>query len=899
MRVNGGDFGVKAFEVGLNQQDLGTEYQSFLQSSANPLTSVQRVQQLVDNNDHGPHENVVSSFESEDSKRKPIRLDQPSVPEPPTAKEEMLQDFEPAAEPSTPLTDPVTPQDAKRFSISLPVKLDGFVLGEMVADVGLDESLGVDAARLAALLEEAAAPEVVEALMRVADEANGSTVPAASASVSGLTVAYDPGMVEINLSLGLEGRGKKSLGGKSFLANRNGTFDPSRFSLGASVFARKSFTVRNPEDGARETGFDPLRISLVGQANLFGDEGVFVTGEGFYDEGGSKKLRRGNVVLFKDFEGQAVRLSFGDLPLTTAGFQAPPPIGGISVQRLFNEIQPLRNIRSTGLAQFQLERSSTVEVEVNGVVTQTLRLDPGSYDLRDLGLSDGLNEVVLIVADDAGRREIFRDSVFFSAAQLEAGITEFHAAIGAPRNNNAGSITYDGLATFTGFIRHGLSQNLTLGSSLDLNEDVQMLGAEATFSSVLGVVTTTVAASRSEQASPGFAATLNYALPSNDLPGSPRVNAVIEYTSEDFASLQNPIGRNPNHWSANVRYGTQLPMGANFQLAAGYSEGRFGRPDQRRYSAKVSAPIGRLNANLSFDSTSSAGTTNERFLFSLTAPLGGRQRARASYSNQANQTRLDWSRARAQRFDDWEARIALLRDDNSLAGAGQARYFNNRFEATLESNAITNASGSRIEEHVHAVDMAMGFGIAGGKFAFGRPLNNGSFAIVSTHKSLGDREMVIDQQSDQDSGIARNGLFGPALVPLDRAYVRREMKVDVADLPLGVDIGGGELAVVPGAKSGFVIQVGSAASNTVLGTLVKSSGEPYSLIGGTLRPLKSGKGAQEATFFTNRTGRFVAERVAPGNYAIMFGDIKLGEVEIDEGADGLVNVGEIIAAQEE
>ena len=48
-------------------------------------------------------------------------------------------------------------------------------------------------------------------------------------------------------------------------------------------------------------------------------------------------------------------------------------------------------------------------------------------------------------------------------------------------------------------------------------------------------------------------------------------------------------------------------------------------------------------------------------------------------------------------------------------------------------------------------------------------------------------------------------------------------------------------------------------------------------------------------FFTNRTGRFVAERVPPGRYnmILMPDEVVVTELDIDTGEDGVVKLGTI------
>lgn len=119
---------------------------------------------------------------------------------------------------------------------------------------------------------------------------------------------------------------------------------------------------------------------------------------------------------------------------------------------------------------------------------------------------------------------------------------------------------------------------------------------------------------------------------------------------------------------------------------------------------------------------------------------------------------------------------------------------------------------------------------------------------------------------------------------------RQQLDVEVHDLPVGYDAGASRIAVLPGARSGFAITIGSDAVNSVLGTLGYADGEPVVLATGILRRIEEG-GAYEQPFFTNRTGRFAAEKLKPGTYRIILADMDSGStLTIPEDADGLVRL---------
>ncbi len=779
--------------------------------------------------------------------------------------------------------------NVKFYTINLPVLVDDFLLGEMPAKIGSDNSLAVDPERLAVLLETVLAPSTFRALKALARQSEDGVINASDISTPGVDVRYDSNEVAVVVLLDTTARQIQGLGGGQVKLDRRGALDPSNFSIGASFRVSQAY---NYGSVASQRGRRPVTAAVDGFGNLFGTDGIYFVGSARYTEGASSPLQRDDILVFHDFENSALRLSFGDLPITSLGRQAPPLLGGLSFGRLYNEIQPLRNVRSTGRAQFSLERASTVDVVVNGVTTQTLSLTPGSYDLRDLGLITGLNDVLLVAEDDVGRTELYAGSIFAGGTQLEPGLSIFNVSIGFPRSRTEGSYVYDtSQPTFTGFFQYGFSDRLTFGVSADADGDVQVLGAQAIYSTNIGNFTLDGAVSRSEFAAPGASVNFLYRLPLSSDREALTFDLTAEYNSETFATPSRPLGNFDTEWRTSVQASRTFPYEIRLATGANFTRSRTTDSVSKSYSVTATKLLGPVNAALTLSRISNVFETSNRALLTMSVPLGRKQRLRAIANTEQDTAELQWTRTRQNIVNDWSAQVTLGRNDESYGVQSDFEYRHNRFVTRLQNIYVKETIGDRETERIARADFGFGVGFADGKFGVGQPLTSG-FAVVSGHKSLEGRKIEVDGSGEDRPGRAFSGFLGPALLPVDRGYTRREIPVVVEDLPPGVDIGGGEIVLAPGAFSGYAVVLGSAASNTVLGVLLKSNGEPASLIGGMLVPT-SGDDAVESTFFTNRAGRFVAERVAPGTYDITYGDDVIGELTISEDAEGLVRVGDI------
>jgi outer membrane usher protein len=107
------------------------------------------------------------------------------------------------------------------------------------------------------------------------------------------------------------------------------------------------------------------------------------------------------------------------------------------------------------------------------------------------------------------------------------------------------------------------------------------------------------------------------------------------------------------------------------------------------------------------------------------------------------------------------------------------------------------------------------------------------------------------------------------------SYYNQSIRYDVIDAPPGYDIGEGILRVSPAYRSGYAIEVGSAAFVSAVGRVVSKSGIPVPLASGRITLVRAPDApaltnaleierAKPQPFFTNSVGRFAAQNLEPG-----------------------------------
>ncbi len=786
-----------------------------------------------------------------------------------------------------------TAQATQVYNLTLPLIFGRVYLGDVPVAASGDGKISVNVERFVSLLGERISAEL---LAKIKDVAAGRAVIGVDAfSSAGLLVVYDSARLELHVSIPVELQGGQSI--SAFDRNDQGA--PSRATQAPAPFsASATFTARQTYDWGPgdQRGWNPLNLSMDVAADLFGPNGVSVFAEGEYNGGADRPFRRGDIVLIHDEPDDALRYSAGDVTPIAAGLQGSPILGGISVQRQYGELQPFADIRPAGLFRFTLERSSTVDVVVNGVTIRTLRLDAGQYDLKDFPFFNGLNEVELYVVDEFGRRLLAKFEEFFSARLLKAGVSEFGATLGYLQSRDADQqITYAGnLLTFSSYGRYGVTQDVTVGVNFQGNEAQWMGGLEVGWASPIGTLGFVAGWSDINGLSSGQSYLASYEASLDQLwvIEHPQVNLEYLCTSQFFSPVGQLVPKDPSQYEMRGRFSTRLPLDFGLGLSASLSRGRDAQPDERRYAVSVSRNIGFADVTASNERVITDGASDDnRFLVSVSVPLSSNEITRGSFDSRGNQYQLEYVRFQHDELGDYGLRGAVSRDDDRLTGSGEFAYNANRFSAVIEHDAIADSSMSSIQSQQTSYTLGTQIAIAGDEVAFGRPVGP-RFAIVSAHESLDDRTVGVRKGEGVPSRGAETDFLGPALVSAGSPYQPQKVMIDVEDLPLGYDPGPSQYDVFPGPASGYKFQVGSNASHIVIGTLIGADGKPVALQGGEIRSLDDSR-FKPVLVFTNSAGRFVAEGLAPGRYQMVLGvaqDIVVA-IEVPEKTKGVIDLG--------
>ena len=785
----------------------------------------------------------------------------------------------------------INPYD-RDIAMTVPLNFNNRVLGEMPVILTRDDRFMVESAGFQTLIKplliETAQAELAARLEGIADFAPEEI------NQTGIRLDYDPDQLAVmvlridptkrNVEALFRGGSPEEPGvaPEDFSAFLNTNMVVQRINRTGDVSSPSVFL-----NGAARYK------NLVVEADVQGRENVFTQ---------EYNWERRYARLVYDQANEYRRWYLGDLDPEQRGRQGFVEMGGIGVERQRRRFESFRNNRLSSARQLVLQESSTVRVLRNGITLREFRLDPGQYDLSNLPLETGSNDIQLEVRGESGRTESVAYSAYLDLIDLEPGDYEYGAYLGVTSDQVFGSPDYsNGDVAFTGYWRKAFLNRPALGLGLQASERAQTVTGQTQFIMRNGARLQLDAAASNGDAGAGYAyaAAYDHFVDMGETYDTWTVAA--DYTSEDFSTIGNPLGQNQTSWVFTGSYSHRFSVDWMATVSAYYRKTRIDTLDDvygvnattsYRFAPQWSAQLG-LEFIESGDNGGIFGRANDGvgFTFALVWQPRYDRRGDARYSSATNSASVNFQ----QYADNGVGALGYSVNSNYLDGAanvsGQVDYIANRFDVSLTHSAYGRDFSSVTDDQVTSLRVGGAIATTGGKVAIGRNIYD-SFAIVYPHPSLGDRDVIVGDTLEGGRFISKSGLAGPAVSGQLASYINQSVRYDVLDPPRGYNIGDGVARVRPVYKSGYAIQVGSANFVSAMGRVVGNLDRPVALMSGRVRPADD-PSAEPELFFTNSVGRFAIQNLQPGKrYRVeMFSTPAMGfEFVVPEDNEGLLDL---------
>jgi len=751
----------------------------------------------------------------------------------------------------------------RTLTLQTPLELNGSVLGNLLTTIDKSDTISFETASLLAYLRERISEDLYNNLTAL----NQTQITAADLSALGIETRFDLGSLSVALDISAGQLAQRKLTitenrqfseelstpkGISGYANFRGLL--SRRSSGESGQARTDAVAA--VDSEIRFGGPVLEFSFeLSDGNKFANQSVF---------------ERQYTRLVIDLPERESRVAFGDVEIKPGFLSTSTPLVGFSIERDY-ALTPGRIVKPTGQRKFTLTSPSKVTLIANNRTLRSFNLAAGNYDISDIPLAEGYNNLVLQVEDNSGRVEEIDFSTVFAGDLLAKGEIDYAFSAGFLTTLEGGTIKYQDEFASSGFIRYGALESTTIRHSLQLSDSLAIIETDGVTATRVGPLSTAIGLSLDSDRQVGWAVSAQIA--SARSASAISWSAGVEAQSNRFKSTlgDTVIFDEPTDKTLAGFLGVSTSLSDRRQLSGTVTHRTQDGDNRTALTASLSGDLSfghglrwllrlrheengtgsdstnlTLALNYQYDQTQSFDS-----LFSNVGPVAEVGATRRSKPGLVGGYDLDFvSRIEAQETADAELNLG---------------YSGNRFETEL-SHSVQSELETDTDSAITRARLSSAIVFADRSVSVSRPVTN-SFAIVKTHNTLGDRTLRLSPGTNGE--IARSDRLGPAVIPDLGLYNTRSLSYSVDDLPIGYDLGTGVFFVAPPRGAGYSLEVGSAAVITVIGTLIDATaGESINLTSGTATPVHKSS-FNPVEFFTNRTGKFALSGIAPGDYDIV------------------------------
>lgn len=776
---------------------------------------------------------------------------------------------------------------ATTFEMDFPVKLNNHAVAQIMAAVDGFTLASISASDFKQNLNKELSDSVNDWLIELGDSA--VTVEQFKARGIHLTLSAQDMLIELKLD-------------ESAMATDSLTYSQKKHVVlpdnAASWSLLNNFNLKHQRSNNNDSYNTQFEWLFDGNAG--GGDGLNFNGSVFWDHSnnGNAKGYRGDLTVFYDQPEKPLRYTFGDTQSRVTGHLSSYQLGGFSISRSYAQLQPQRKLTPGNSQVFLLARAATLNIFVNEFMISRVRLRAGRYNINDLPLTSGSNNISIVATYADGKTQQFDFSTHYNSQLLAKGLSDYSLALGLPSSTEANVYHYGASVLMSGSYQYGFSDVLTLGVNGVAQSQGAVAGVTATIGNPWGNVALRFSASQGhDNSGQAFNIDTEHSLFGQSNSGSPNLRLGYEkkhgFVTAPWLKDRNPLTTERFYYdysfyvSDNIDFNTTASMMLN--ASKQQSNDFTVQANWRGHGLNISA-------GYRYDSTNDVVNADEkRYFLNFSWSFYDRKsnsRERIRFNSRTQIAGVSHNKVNSNYLGDYGYQLSAERGEDYRREQVRSSYTHQLFRADFD--AANTTRGMQLARSNAGINLSTSIGLADGHVGIGTNIST-PFALVDKHKTLKEVDVLINvNRKNQAQGKSGNKLG--ALINLGSGYSNAQFTVDVPDAPLGYDWGPGTYRLSGGANTSHYFQVGSALSYTVLGVLTNDKGEPFSLTRGkVVQPgteIQPGKVFSKA-FFTNRKGRFVIEGVGFGDFTLQLQGAT-GHFTIVESDQRFVDAGTII-----
>ncbi len=672
---------------------------------------------------------------------------------------------------------------------------------------------------------------------------------------NGMDAVYDYRNLSLNLSIGPDNLKAKKISLINY-KDQEEAFQLSNSDFSGFINARPVVSINSPTEkfGSQFDG----AVSIGS---------VVVEGAASYSSNDESLWSRGNIRGIKDFPKYNRRFTFGDISWQPSSYFNFRETGGIQLERNF-ELTPSKNIVSVAEKEFILREKSRVSVFANGDYLESFDLLPGKYNLADLPINEGVNNLTLKIEDSYGRKRVLNFPYLIDSNLLKKGLSQYVYSIGTPSEANGFNKKYNqnGEDLFISAY-HKLAPAKNYNTSFFGQRDSRqlLLGNEHFYTSLLGNLRLDTAYSNNRHKKKrgyAFRPSITWNRYHNNSLNSLRIRFQHEYKSREFGIIgaEDPNNDFSHTLNFSIRKQISRRMSANSSIVRNISRS-FGVSSEWRYGVGIQGQIfSNLNYSLNYQRFDQRGQSENNFLAFLNYNFSERNSSLDYNYNSRNRSHRIGARTNSDHSQGQLFANTFYEEDlNSKRGFARFENKHSRIDLFGDLENIKTKSDERSSGSLGA---AFGVSFTDKSLSFSRPIQNG-FTHISLEGELEDQDISINNSL---KGLSpKNDLASTLVLPNLIPFQKNSIFVDISKAEEDLTLKNDHFEIVPYYKIGTFIKLGT---DKLCSASANIYNEAKKKVRHELIVLVSKLTKTSYDFFTNDSGDAFLEKIPPGEYLL-------------------------------
>lgn len=603
-----------------------------------------------------------------------------------------------------------------------------------------------------------------------------------------------------------------------------------------------------------------------------------------YTEYDLYKFKRMQSRVVYDHLPSLIRYQLGDLKYISQGYQSFIQMGGLSITKDFT-LTPYSSTSAQSSSSFILATDSQVNIIINSQKYRTLQLKAGRYELSDLPIGFGYNNIDLQITDAFGKTETLNFPYISNNDLLPVDTIKYSHNIGVTAINGLSSLEYQqDKWVYSGYLKKGFTNLWTASLYGQSAPQQKLIGIENYLGYKHGIISLDVAGTEIDKSYSDLAAKTKFRSWPSQENTLREWGLSLEYIGERFAPIGQLSPLNTTLGNAEVFAGLQAwknistTVGLIQKITRGNSTNEYTEYIRLRQAFSETSQL-----NIDYSSMH-GGLSGDEWLLNINfnwTSFEGKISQNVNYETKDKTKHYDFQ------YSEKKNTAFLSFDKNELSENGAVKFFknSNRYNLSLDYSA-QRPLGSPVNESGNINLSTALLWTSNGGITISSPVYD-SFAIFELNNELINSNIEINR-SGEDSEYASDG-WNTLVIPSLDSYRVRSVLLESSSDDAVEELSIPEIRLKPAYKSGLYTLVGVLSDFIARGQLIDEYNKPIALTAFDI--IKYGDTNSESlTFFTNRDGQFELEKIPTGTYLLKVDSYKQIEFSIPENSKNIYNL---------